>query len=264
MRFTGKMVWITGASSGIGAALAHAFSREGANLILSARSREKLEEVRQCAPGNAEDIHILPLDLTDADSIQAAVDEVKTLFGRVDILVNNAGVSQRGRAQDTPLETVRTIMETNFFGTVALTQAILPSMLAHHSGHLVVVSSVMGKFGAATRSTYAASKHALHGYFDSLRCEHYRDNLKVSLICPGYIHTNISRSAFGKDGQPHGELDPGQAQGMSPDDCAKHMLNAIAAEKEEAFIGGREILGVHAKRLIPGLFSKIIRRINVD
>lgn len=264
MRFTGKTIWITGASSGIGTALAHAFSREGANLILSARNQEKLNEVRQCAPGPSEDIHIIPMDLTRPEEITDAVEKVTTLFGRVDTLINNAGLSQRGGALGTPMETVRTIMETNFFGTIALTQALLPSMIKHRSGHLVVISSVLGKFGAATRSTYAASKHALHGYFDSLRCEHFRENIKVTLLCPGYIHTDISRSALGSDGMPHRKLDPGQAGGMNPDLCAEQMLDAIFSEKEEVFIGGREILGVHAKRLFPGIFSKIIRRLDIN
>lgn len=265
MSFTGKTVWITGASSGIGAALAAEFAAAGANLALSARREEALRETAARCGAPAERVLVLPLDLTDQTCLPARVEAVRERFGRIDVLVNNGGVSQRALAEETELEVTRRIFEVNFFGAVALTRAALPGLLAAGSGHVVVVTSVLGKFGAGNRSSYAASKHALHGYFDSLRCEVAGRGVAVTLLCPGWVRTAIGDSAFEGGGGRHGKMDKGQAGGMTPEACAKKMLRLIAARKEEALIAGWEETGaVLGKRWCPGLLSRILQCRKLD
>ena len=258
-----KVVWITGASSGIGEALALELSKRGALLILSARSAEKLERVR-VACEQADRHEILPLDLSDIDSLAGKAREAVGYYGRIDILINNGGVSQRALALDTPVDVDRTLLHTNYLGPVALTKAVLPGMLARkQNGHIVVISSLTGKFGTPLRSGYAASKHALHGFFDALRAEVWREKVFVTLICPGYIRTRISMNAVTADGSPQGTMDKGQENGMSPAECAVRILKAVEAGKDEVLIGGIEKMGVYLKRFFPGYFSRMIRKMNV-
>jgi short-subunit dehydrogenase len=262
MSMSGKVVWITGASSGIGEALAGAFAREGAQLILSSRNVKKLNEVKNAGPSPERHL-VVPLDLEDSSTFPGCVETVLKRFGRIDILVNNGGISQRCLAAQTVQETDRRIMETNFFGTVALTKAVLPSMIERHSGHIVVVSSLMGKFGTPLRSTYAASKHALHGFFDSLRAEVLPLGIRVTVVCPGFIRTNISVNALCADGSCHGAMDEAQASGMPSDVCAARIVQAVAQGRDEVIIGGKEVAGVYIKRFFPGLFNRIIARVKV-
>lgn len=256
----GKNVWITGASSGIGAALAKALHKEGANLIISARRTELLEKLALELPGS----HVLPLDLTATESLTEKAASAISHFGSIDIMIHNGGLSQRTTACNTPPENTRKIMETNFFGTVALTTALLPHMQARKSGRFVVISSLMGKFGAPGRSSYAASKHALHGYFDALRAEEWYNGIRVTLVVPGYINTDFSVNALTANGNAHGKKDQGQANGMSAQVCANKIIAAIKSDREEALIGGIEISGALAKRWIPGILSRILRGKNID
>ena len=261
MGFNNKKVWITGASSGIGEALAYAFAKEGAHLILSSRRATELEKVKNNCPEPSK-VSIQVLDMTHHEKIPEITGKVLQKLGNIDVLINNAGISQRSYVKDTDFSVIKRIMDINFLGTVALTKAVLPSMLAQQSGHLVAISSLVGKFGTPLRSAYAASKHALHGFFDSLRAESIHDNIKVTLICPGYIHTQISFNAVEGDGSKHNKMDPGQANGMAVDVFAKKAVRAIERGKNEVVIGGRETFSVYAKRFVPGLFSKIITRVN--
>jgi len=261
MRFKDQVVWITGASSGIGEALVYAFNKEGARLILSGRREAELERVKRNCQGFQENLFILPLDLTHFDSFAEKVKIAESEFGRIDILVNNGGITQRSLVKDTLFEVDRAIMYTNYFGTVALTKAVLPGMLARKSGHIVVISSLMGYLDTPLRSGYAASKHALHGYFDSLRTEIWRDDIKVTIICPGFVKTNISLNALAADGRKHGRVDDVQASGMPADLCAAKVLDAIASGKQEVMIGGKEVLAVYVKRFLPSLYSKIVRKL---
>lgn len=258
-----KVIWLTGASSGIGEALAYELAKKGARLILSARRKEELERVKgNCIPSSQPDVRILPLDLTQSATLRLTTDAAIQVFGHVDILINNGGISQRSFAKDTLLEVDRRIMEVNFFGAVALTKYLLPHFLARKQGHFVTVTSVTGIFGTPWRSTYAASKHALHGFFDSLRAELYKElknNIAVTILCPGFIHTPITLSAVTGDGTPLGKMDEGQYKGKSATWCAQKMVTAIELRKEEVYIGGKETLGVRFKRLFPKLFSKYIR-----
>jgi len=257
-----KVVWITGASSGIGAALGSAFAAREATLLLSARRQDRLEAVR-AACAHAERHRILPLDLTEAAIIPTAVDSVLSQQGRVDVLVNNGGITQRSLAKDTCLEVDRRIMETNYFGTVALTKAVLPSMLARRRGDIVVISSLIGHFSTPLRSAYAASKHALHGFFDALRAEVYADGLHVMLVCPGFIRTDISLHALTADGSPHASMDPSQAAGIAPEKCAARILAGLDRRKDEIVVGGRETRYLLLHRFFPALFRRAIRTFKV-
>ncbi len=259
MRFQDRVVWITGASSGIGEALAYAFSREGAQLILSGRREAELERVRAaCAAPDR--TRVLPLDLQQLDALPAKAAAAEALFGRIDILVNNGGISQRSRGAESSMVVEKAVMDTNYFGTLALTKAVLPAMLARRSGHIVVVSSLAGYLSTPMRSAYAASKHALQGWFNSLRSEVHPDGIAVTMICPGFVRTNISQNALAADGSKHGKLDNYIARGMSAETCAAKSLNAIANRKEEALIAGWEVMGVYLKRFSPWLFSQVVRR----
>jgi short-subunit dehydrogenase len=261
MSFVDYIVWITGASSGIGEALAYAFSHRGARCILSARREEELERVRaNCT--QPDEHRVVPLDLTDPATLQDATDAVLGDFGLVDLLIHCGGVSQRARAAETDPDVVRRLMEVNFFGTVTLTRQMLPAMLERGQGRIVVVSSLVGKFGAPQRSAYAASKHALHGYFDSLRAEVHDAGLGVTLVCPGYVHTDISRNALTADGTPHDQLDDATARGIPPEACAESIIDAIDRGKDEVYIGGPETYAVYLKRLSPALFNRLIRAVD--
>jgi len=263
MPFKDNVVWITGASSGIGEALAYELSRRGAKLVLSSRRREALEQVKQNCSGNPNYIFILPLDLSEFGQLPQKTYEVLSEFGRIDYLFNNGGISQRSYAVDTDFEVLRKVMDINFLGTARLTQAVLPAMLDQQSGHIVVTSSVMGKFGTRLRSSYAASKHALHGYFDSLRQEVHDHNVNVTLVCPGYIKTNVTLNALKGDGSQLGEMGHGQEEGMEPEAFVKKLLPAVEKGKQEVYIGGTEVMGIYLKRFVPRLFHWILRQVDV-
>jgi dehydrogenase/reductase SDR family protein 7B len=257
-RFENKVVWITGASSGIGAALAEAFAREGAKLVLSARRRAELDEVAAKCRGET---FVLPLNLAQSDTFASAAATVHERFPRIDVLVHNGGISQRAFVQDTQLDVDRRIMEVNYFGAVALTKAVLPSMLSAKAGHIVVVSSVMGKIGTPKRSAYAASKHALHGFFDCLRAEVSSEGLFVTLVCPGYIRTEISMHSLTGDGSPTDHISENTASGYPADRTAQQILAAVHGRKSEVYVGalGKERLALLLKRLTPGLLESILR-----
>jgi short-subunit dehydrogenase len=248
-RFDGKVVWITGASSGIGEALVRAFSQEGARVVLSARRETELQRVAATCPGPPGNLLVLPLDLDRAADFPARARQIEDHFGPVDILINNGGIGQRGAVVETLLEVDRRIMETNYFGTIALTKVVLPGMIARRSGD------------TPFRSAYAASKHALQGYFDCLRAEVAGDNVDVVMVCPGFVRTEISRHALTPTGEKHNRMDQAQERGISPEKCAARTLEAIATRRREVLVGGIEVLAVPIKRFLPGLYARIVRRV---
>lgn len=263
MDYQQQVVWITGASSGIGEALAYALAARGARLVLSARRVDELARVR-AACARPEQHLLMPLDLAEPDSFAAKVAEVEAQCGRIDMLINNAGVSQRSLARDTRFEVDRRLIEVNYLGTVALSKAVLPGMLARGRGHFVTVTSVVGKFGTPMRSSYAAAKHALHGFFDSLRAELWRDGIAVTLVCPGFIKTNLPLVALTADGSPQGRMDQAQENGIAPDECARRILRGLDAGQVEIVVAGpRERLGLMIKRFAPSLFNRLIRKASV-
>jgi short-subunit dehydrogenase len=158
------------------------------------------------------------------------------------------------------VEIDRRIMEVNYFGTIALTKAVLPSMVAQKSGQIIVISSISGKFGFYLRSAYAASKHALHGFFDSLRMEVFKEGVRVMIVCPGKIRTRISVNALKADGTVHGVMDPGQDMGRTPEDLARRILKGLRRGEEEVYFGGKEMKAVWIRQYFPRLFSNLIRK----
>lgn len=257
--YQNQVIWITGASSGIGKALAAELAREGAKLVLSARKVEVLEELKNTLPNAA--VHlVLPLDLEHSENFEALAKEVYEVMGAIDVLINNGGMSQRSGVGETSLEVDRRIMEVNFFGNVALTKAVLPYFHKQKSGHFVVISSIAGKFGFFLRSAYSASKHALHGFYESLMLEEERNNIHVTIACPGKINTNISLNALNSEGEKHGEMDHNQSTGMSAEVCALQLIKAMKKGKKEVLIGNKEIKAVKLKRFFPRLFWKVIRK----
>jgi short-subunit dehydrogenase len=259
VKFAGQTIWITGASSGIGEASAYAFAREGARLVLSSRRSEELERVRRnCA--RPDDHLIVPLDLARSETFGAITADVCARCGQIDVLLNNGGVSQRALAVDATAEVERALMEVDYFGPVALTKAVLPAMRARRAGHVVVISSVMGYLGTPGRSTYAAAKHALHGYFDSLRAELWRENIAVTIVCPGYVRTAVSDNALGPRGERHGRTDSTHERGIAVEKCAAAIVRAVARRREEIVVGGWEVTGYYLKRFAPWLLSRIVRR----
>ncbi len=261
MIISGKNIWITGASSGIGEALACLLVRNAGTLIISARNIGKLERVREKTGQFRNKCRIVPLDLEDEESIQKASREVLEQYGPVDILINNAGVSQRSLTAETPLHVDRRIMEINYFGTISLTKKILPSMIKRRKGQITVISSVTGKFGFPLRSAYAASKHALIGFFDTLRAELSDHNIRILLVCPGRIRTNISINALDRNGKQYGIMDHGQSKGMSPITCAKIIARSIERDRKEIAVG-REKIMIWIRRFSPWLYYILSRRIN--
>lgn len=257
--FENKTVWITGASSGIGKEMAIQLANSGANIILSSRKRAPLEEIRNELNNNEKHL-VLPLDLEQSSNFEALAKEVFQKYGQIDYLFNNGGLSQRSNASETPLEVDRRIMEINYFGNIALTKAVLPYMQEQKNGHIVIISSIAGKFGFFLRSAYSASKHALHGFYESLLLEEEHNNIKVTIACPGKINTNISFNALNSSGDTHGEMDHNQETGMSAQECVEILLNAVIKEKKEILIGNKEIKAVTLKRFFPKLFWKIIRK----
>jgi short-subunit dehydrogenase len=255
-----KTIWITGASSGIGKALAQYAWKQGAQLILSSRRRDVLEKVREELGGDTTRIHIVPLDLANYTHLAHEVQNRLPELPPVDIVIHNGGISQRSSAEETSIEVTGRIMATNFFGAVALTKAVLPAMRDRKKGAFVVISSVTGKLGTPLRSTYAASKHALHGYFDSLRAELVDENIDVLMVCPGYIKTDISLNAVTGDGSRHNAMDENQEKGLDAGYLAQRIFYALEKKQLEMYVGGKEVLGIYLKRFFPALLARIVAK----
>lgn len=257
-----KVIWLTGATSGIGEGLAYALAEKGAKLVLSARRADELKRVADKCKG-AETL-ILPLDLADTSNFEEKKNEVLKKFGRIDILINNGGISQRSLVKDTTVDVDKRIMDINYLGTVALTKVVLPVFLKQGGGKFVVTTSTVGKIGTPYRSGYSASKHALHGFFDSLRAEEHDNNISVLLVCPGFIQTNISINALVGDGGTQGTMDKATASGLTPAECARQIINGIESNKQEIVVGGaKEKFGILTKRFFPSFFSVVIRKMAV-
>ncbi len=265
--FTDHITWITGASSGIGEALACALAREGAIPVLSARREDELQRVRgRCLEAGAPDALVLPLDVTDEAALGPAVDAVLARFGRIDMLVNNAGISQRSLCVDTSMDVYRRLFEVDVLGQIALTRAVLPAMLARGSGHIAVMASVAGKVGAPYRTGYCAAKHAVMGFFDALRAEVAGKGIRVTTITPGYIRTAISIHALRGDGREFGHTDREIAGGMDVDRCAQVIVKGFRKGRPEIAVGeGFEMHALWLKRLFPRLvFRKAAELVRDD
>lgn len=240
--------------------MAKAWSAKGATMVLSSRNRAELERVRNlCAdPGKC---HVECLDLADPQSLETASRNVLEKFGHVDVLVNNGGISQRSLVVETPLEVDRKIMQVDYFSGVQLVKAVLPSMLARKKGHVVAVSSIVGVFGFPQRSAYSAAKHAMHGFYETLRAENGSDGIKVTVVCPGRILTNVSLHALKADGSEYGVMDHAQANGISAEECARRIMRAVERNKKETYVCRMDVLMVYFRRYVPALYYKLASKV---
>lgn len=261
MNFNGKTIWITGASSGMGRTVALELSQLNTQLILSDIDEVGLEAVAVLCKENKCTTLNVPMDLGDEKSVESAAKLVLDKGIKVDCLYQFAGISQRSFVSETPVAIDRKIFEINFFGALALTKAILPQMIENGGGQLAVTSSLVGKFGFPYRSSYSATKHALHGFFESLRAENSKYNIKVSILIPGRVQTNISLHAIDKDGKSHGKMDDGQSSGITAEKAAKIICRGLKKEKKEILVGGKELLMVHIRRFLPRLYYYMSTRL---
>lgn len=255
MQFDNKVIWITGASSGIGEALARALLQQGARVILSGRRAQALQAVAAQAPERS---LVLPFESTDYPALADVVAQAWNWQGRIDCLINNAGISQRSLALDTRLEVYRELMEVDYLAPVALTQLVLPRMVERGSGQLAVVSSVAGKVGAPLRTGYCGAKHAVIGYFEALRAEvEQAHGIGVSVILPGSVNTGVARNALGGDGQRRGRSDVNIDNGMSAADAAQQIIAGLAAgQRTIEVVEGMEKMALQLRTADPErLFS---------
>ncbi len=257
MYYQNKVVLITGASSGIGKSLALQLAQQKAKLILTARRLEVLQEVQADCLKHTGDCHIIPFDLSQTDKINELAKQAMAVHGHIDVLINNAGISQRSLTVDTDLSVDHKIMNLDYFATIALTKALLPMFVQRNDGHIIVVSSVSGLMGFPMRSAYAAAKHALHGFFETLQTEKPAPGLHITIACPGRVNTPISLSALTGDGEPHQIMDKGQKNGIPVEVCAKKILTAARKKKKRIIIARAERMLLFLKRVMPSLFFKI-------
>ena len=259
----GKIVWITGASSGIGKAIANECAAQGAHVVLTARRYEELENVRQSLSNPDQHLSIAA-DITDESQVENAYRELIEKKGRIDWLINNAGLSQRALIQDTSMQTERAIMELDYFSQVFLTKMVLPTFIQQKSGRIVFVSSVAGLLGTQYRASYSAAKAAIHMWANSLRAEVADDGVGVSVLFPGFVKTNVSINALDGSGKAQGYDNDATANGLEADDFARQSVQAIRSGQEFIVIGGaKEKLGVWVSRLSPKMLYKMIRKMKV-
>lgn len=266
--FQGQVVWITGASGGIGAALARQLAARGARLVLSARRADALEAVKaDCVDAGLEwdSVLVLPLDVTATSSMPAAVEAVLAHFGHIDLLVNNAGISQRSLCLETELDVYRRLFEIDVIGQIALTKQVLPHMVTRGSGHVAVTASVAGKVGVPLRTGYCAAKHAVMGFFDALRTEVAHLGIGVTTIVPGFIRTDIARNALTGTGEPTGAADEDIEGGMDVEECAAAILEGFVNGTEEIAVGkGMEMDLLALKRNDPSGTFRLLEAMAAD
>jgi short-subunit dehydrogenase len=250
--FKNKVCWITGASSGIGAALAMELNASGALLILSGRNSEKLIEIRDAAI-HPENIAILSFDIENINALKGITHEAWDLWGGIDYVYLNAGMAVRDMIVQTDMEMIEKVMNINFMSNVAIAKALLPLMLQQKSGCFVVTGSLSGKFGVPKLGAYSASKHALYGFFESLRAEYESGGIKVTMITAGFVRTNITMNALKGNGMPYAKMQNAVGAGISPESCAHQMIKAVSAGKYDVLIGSLEKWFVVLKRFFPGL-----------
>ncbi|MCU0455041.1 MAG: SDR family NAD(P)-dependent oxidoreductase [Bacteroidales bacterium] len=255
--FQGKKVWVTGASSGIGEAIVHELADIGVSLIISSNDEEGLKRVAGLCGEKTQKLVIAPFDLASTDNILSFAEEKISELGGIDFLINIGGISQRARIDETPLWLDRKIFEINYFGTIALTKAVLPHMIRQRSGHIAATSSISGRFGFPLRSAYSASKQALHGFFETLYLENKNNNIRTTVIIPGRVRTNISLHALDAAGKEHGRMDQGLDRGITPQKAAWIILKGLARNKREILVGGGELIMLHIRRIWPWLFFRI-------
>ena len=261
-RIDHKTVWVIGASSGIGEALAYELNKRNCKLIISSRRAAELQRVRKnCL--HPESVSILELDLEEFDRAQAKVNQALQAFGKIDVLLNSGGISQRSLIKNTDFKVYKKLIDVNYLGSVALSNALLDHFVDRKKGHFVTITSLMGKFGSPYRSGYCAAKHALHGFFDVMRMEHEKDNINVTLVCPGFVRTNVAKNSLTADGSAQHKDDIKTQSGLEPMLVAKKIIKAIERKKFEVAIGGKEVQGVYLKRFFPKLLHRLVLKSEV-
>ncbi len=261
MDFKNKTVWITGASSGIGEAVARKLAHDCSTLILSGRNVKALTKLSKELEKLGAKIKIVTFSLEYELEIARAFKEVMDMNVALDALLQFGGISHRSLANETEHDVERRIFEINYFGTVMLAKMALQHMLDNGGGLLAATSSIVGKFGFPYRSSYSASKHALHGYFETIRAENVSNNIRVSMIIPGRVTTNISKNALLKNGKSHDVMDEGIEKGMDVNKAAEVIVKQLSKEKKEILVGGKELLMVHIRRWFPALLYKLASKV---
>ena len=259
MDFKNKTVLITGGGSGIGEAMAYQYARKGTNVILTGRRIETLEKVQQNCIGLGVKSWCKTVDVEKPESIDELVAWVKSEGHQIDFLLLNAGISQRALTLETDISVDRRLMEVNYFGGIYLVKA-LKDMFIERGVHIALVSSVSGVFGFPVRSAYCASKHAIHGFYETIALEY--PQIKTTIIIPGRIHTEVSKNALDGNGKATGIMDPGQANGYDVNKCAKVAIRAIARGKHQKVIGGFDTIMVPFYKYVPWLFRLIARNVS--
>ena len=262
MNLTNKVIWITGASSGIGEAITYALTKENCKLVISARRVDELNRVKANTKLSDENILVLPIDLEQHQNAKDWTQQIIDKFNRIDILINNGGISQEGFALNTSSEVEQKIMNINYFGNVALSKAVAPIMQQQKSGKIAVITSIAGKFGQAGLSSYSASKHALYGFYDSFRLELKADNVTVLLVSPGFINTNVTLNAVTGDGSTFNKNSPAQENGMKTDIFAKKFIRTLKSSANHKYIGSKELLAVPFKTFFPNIFYNLIYKMS--
>ena len=260
--FKDKVVWITGSSSGIGEATAYRFAQESAKLILTALEEDILLNVKEkCLSLGAPAVEILPFDLSKTEQLEELAAKAWNSFGGIDVFYNNAGIGQRGTTVDTQMSVIRKVIDVDYYAPVILTKYVLPKMIEQGGGQLVVTTSIAGCFGFPMRCAYSSAKHALYGFFETIQAENYKDNIRVTIVCPGRVQTNISLHALEKDGKQHGKMDAGQAGGVTPRQAADKIVRAVYKKRREVLVGKKELLMAYIKRFFPGLCARLARKV---
>jgi len=259
MYFNEKVVWVSGASSGIGEALVYELLDRGATVIASSNDRDQLQRVKKTS--GSEKCHVILVDMLKQESFPGIVSELLQDFKRIDILVHVAGVSQRSLFTEIDMPVFRKIFEINFFGAVALTRTVLPHMIQQGGGQLAAVTSIVGLFGFPLRTAYSASKHAMHGFLESIQAECMDTNIHISLLVPGRVQTDISKHALTANGNVWGRMDKGQESGISTEKAAKKIALALKKKRKKVLIGGKELAIVYVKKYLPGIFWRLVTKI---
>jgi short-subunit dehydrogenase len=252
-----KVVLITGASSGIGRALAFAFGREGANIVICARNAESLQQVSSELEQAGITTLALVADVSQENDVKALIEQTIARFSRLDILINNAGISMRSMLIDTDPSVIQKVMDINFMGTVYATRYALPYII-QTKGSIVGISSIAGYRGLPVRAGYSASKFAMNGFLEAVRTELLHSGVHVLTACPGFTASNIRFSALDAHGNAKGETMRDESNMMSAEECATHILRAVKSRKRELILTTQGKLTVFINKLFPGLADKLV------
>lgn len=260
--FQNKTVVVTGASSGIGAELSVQLLRAGANVILCARSENKMKNLVENLEVSPDKYLILPVDFSRTPDFENIVQSIVSKFPKVDILINNAGIAQKSLVQETSEEVERRVMEVNYFANINFTKALLPHFIANKSGQVVGISSILGEIGLPFVAPYCASKHAINGYYNGLRYDVEKHNIAVSIVSPGFIKTDITKKSLTGDGKSHEQDSIAQEKGMEASVCARRILQKVAKKKRQSYVGGLELLMPKFALLFPRFFHFLMKKMH--